>query len=225
MFDTPVIINNFNRITTTKAMVEYLWRYGYNNIYILDNVSSFPPLLQWYDEVKEKVKIEYLPHNMMQNAIFDYQNGAFLQQFQGKRDWIAYTDSDLTLNPKMPYFFIGELIRLATKWGFKKAGLALQIDDLPDTPWGHKNKTWEEKFWTDTLEEDVYNAQLDTTFSIWNPVTPLTFSALRVGGDYTARHEPWYSDFSKLNEEEEYFLKEAHPYSTYKRFYDTNKPK
>jgi hypothetical protein len=219
MLDCPIIINNFNRVTTTKRMVTDLLARDYSNIIILDNNSSYPPLLRWYEEVKDKVRIEMMGQNFMQNAIFDYQSGAFLQSFQGKRDWIAYTDSDLTLHPYLPNDFISSLVKYATQYGYKKAGLALYIHDLPNTDWGNTNREWETKFWEDELAPGIYKAQIDTTFSIWNPCTHIMFDAIRVGGNFTARHEPWYTDFSRLDEEERFFLEHAHEYSTYKRYY------
>jgi len=214
--DTPIIINNFNRVTTTRIMCEHLWELGYHNIYILDNQSTYPPLREWYDKVRGLLKIEYLDHNYMQNAIFDC---GILKRFKGVYDWIAYTDSDLTLNEFLPANFIERLVELSNKYGIKKAGLALKIDDLPDTEWGNRNRKWEKKFWLHELEENVYNGQIDTTFSIWNPHSGLAYSAIRVAGDFTATHEPWYTNFTNLNEEESYYLEHSHPYSTYKRAY------
>lgn len=41
--EIPVIINNFNRLTTLKQLTKALVDRGYTNIYILDNASTYPP--------------------------------------------------------------------------------------------------------------------------------------------------------------------------------------
>lgn len=45
---TPIIINNFNRLSTTVQLIDALKQRGYNNIHILDNQSTYPPLLEFY---------------------------------------------------------------------------------------------------------------------------------------------------------------------------------
>jgi hypothetical protein len=212
----PIVINNFNRITTTRKLVEDLEARGYHNLYILDNNSSYAPLLEWYSTLGGRVDVRRFSNNYAQNAIFDC---GILSEFQGKFDWIVYTDSDIELNPITPYDFVDRLIELTIKWGYKKGGLALKIDDLPDNDYGLTNRNWEARFWTTPLEEDVYAAQLDTTFCVWNPSTGLLYDAIRVAGPFTAKHVPWYVDFNNLDEEERTFLENSHEYSTYARFY------
>lgn len=42
--EVPIIINNFNRLTTLRLLIEALNKRGYDNIYIIDNASTYPPL-------------------------------------------------------------------------------------------------------------------------------------------------------------------------------------
>ena len=46
--EIPIIINNFNRLSTLKELLTSLEQRGYNNIHILDNASTYPPLLAYY---------------------------------------------------------------------------------------------------------------------------------------------------------------------------------
>ena len=46
---TPIIINNFNRLDFLRRLIERLERDGYRNIYIIDNASGYDPLLAYYD--------------------------------------------------------------------------------------------------------------------------------------------------------------------------------
>jgi hypothetical protein len=215
----PIVLNNFNRVTLLKGMINDLQNRGYRNIHILDNQSTYPPLLQFYKELQEgnQVTIKYLDRNYIQNALWDC---GYNLQFCGRYNWIVYSDSDLELNGLLPENFIDTLINKATQWGFKKAGFALKIDDLPDTLWGNTNREWEAKYWVDKLEENVYNAKIDTTFAVIRPGDGLLFDAIRLAGDFTARHIPWYLDLTNLdNVEEKYYLAQSHDYSTSARFY------
>ena len=46
----PVIINNRNLLTWPKAMVRDLSKWeGIGDIYIVDNGSTYEPLLDWYE--------------------------------------------------------------------------------------------------------------------------------------------------------------------------------
>ena len=52
-----VVINNRNRLTTTELMVEKLLYLNPNEkIIIIDNGSTYEPLLNWYDKIKDEVE-------------------------------------------------------------------------------------------------------------------------------------------------------------------------
>lgn len=216
MFDIPIILNNFNRLTTTKKLADSLYSLGYHNIHILDNLSTYPPLLDWYSSCTYTVK--RLEANMEQLAIY---NSGYINQFS-KSPWIAYSDSDVELSAAIPENFIEILIEKAKKYGYTKAGLALRTDDLPDNDYANHYKWWEQRFWQHKLEENVYKADIDTTFCIIKPDLPFDYRAIRVAGDLTAKHIPWYVDFSDLDEEEKYYLQHSRDWSTYKRFYNAH---
>ena len=59
----PVIINNRNFVTWPKAMVEKIKEYdGVGEIIIVDNASTYPPLLEWY--ATNPCRIERLNNNV-----------------------------------------------------------------------------------------------------------------------------------------------------------------
>jgi hypothetical protein len=214
MYSTPIIINNFNRLTTTRKLVEDLSRLGYGNIHILDNKSTYPPLLDWYNT--NPCTIKRLDTNVGNLAIY---NSDYINEFKG---WVAYTDSDVDLGDRTPSFFIESMVNVADKYGYNKVGLALRIDDLPDTDYANKARAWEQKYWERPLEKDVYEADVDTTFCIIKQGLPFQYQALRLGGDYTAIHKPWYLDYNNLNDEERYVMNHSSgTYSTTKRYVDS----
>jgi hypothetical protein len=219
VYSIPCIINNFNRVTTTKKLVEDLQRLGYTNVIILDNASTYPPLLEWYST--NPCTIKYLGKNCQSYAVYDC---GVLDEFKNL-PWVVYTDSDLELNPNTPNNFIEILIEKAEKYGYTKAGLSIKIDDLPDTKFANEYKEWEKKYWETPLEENVFDAQVDTTFCIIKPQLRFDYKAIRVAGDMTCSHRPWYVDFNNLDQEELYYIEQSSEYSTYKRYYYTNKTK
>lgn len=212
----PIVINNFNRLTTTRRLVNDLKGLGYKEIHILDNNSTYPPLLEWYDE--EPCIVHRLSENLQGLSIY---NSSYIEDFK-HYPWIVYTDSDIELNPDTPPLFIEHLISLAEKYSINKVGLAIRIDDLPETPFATEYKNWEQKYWTISPEPNVYEAHIDTTFCIIKPTLPFDYIALRVAGNLTCKHVPWYCDFDNLDEEEKYFIETSLEVSTYKRYYYTH---
>lgn len=214
MSDIPIIINNRNRLTTTKKLADNLYSLGYTNIHILDNNSTYPPLLEWYKECSYRVKRS--DKNLGQLAIY---NSGYINEFKG---WVAYSDSDIELNPNTPRGFIEQMIGIAEKYNKLKVGLALRIDDLPTNLHAARFKLWEQPHWTKEIEKDVYEAFVDTTFSIIKVGQPFQYQALRIAGDLTARHIPWYQDYDNLSEEERYYIDHSSSeFSTTKRFIDS----
>lgn len=198
-------------------MCEDLYDLGYTNIHILDNASTYPPLLSWYENCPFKVE---RVANLQGLALW---NSGFINKFP-QESWIAYSDSDLELNPETPQDFISQMINLATKYGREKVGLALEREDIPeDSEYRIGTKSWEAKYWQNQLEPNVYDAEVDTTFAVIRVGQPFQYSSLRVAGDFTARHLPWYTDFNNLDEEELYYLQRCGEWSTYGRMYQRHK--
>lgn len=93
-----------------------------------------------------------------------------------------------------------------------KVGFALRLDDIPDS-FQPKSTVieWEKQFWIDEIRKDTYNAALDTTFAIYPPKYDFTYSrfykAIRIAGNYTAKHGGWYLDSKNLTDEDKFYFK------------------
>lgn len=204
LFSLPVIINNFNRLSFLKQQLQKLKELGYRNIYIIDNKSTYDPLLQFYKNSEEK--IFYLDQNvgflaLWRTIIYEYF----------KDDYYIYTDSDIVPSEECPRDFIHHFKNLLDKYkDVDKVGFGLKINDLP-TCYRRRAEVQEheKEFWTNTPEKDVYSAMIDTTLALYRPKKKGGYwlKALRTGGNYTARHLPWYVDSENLSEEELYYLK------------------
>lgn len=55
-----VVINNRNRLSTTKKMVADLLKRGTTNIIIIDNESTYIPLLEWYKTLPTNIIVRYV---------------------------------------------------------------------------------------------------------------------------------------------------------------------
>lgn len=218
MFETPIIINNFNRLTTTRRLADDLSKMGYKRIIILDNSSTYPPLLEWYETCPYEIK----RFNVNYGELALYNSG-FISNFVG---WVVYTDSDIQLNHKTPVDFIQRMQELGDRYNINKVGLALRIDDLADDIDYRINvRNWESRYWQHEVEKDIYMSEVDTTFCILRAGLPFQYEALRIAGDFTAYHIPWYTNFSSLDEEETYYMKHASDRSNYRKIYDQWKEK
>lgn len=202
----PVYINNRDRLTTVRAMVEYLQHVKGAETIIVDNASTYPPLLQWYGS--GVVEVMRFPNLGPQAPwkIRDLARGA---------DYYIVTDADLDLTG-VPLDVLEVLRDGLERYPNRiKAGLSLEIDDLPDTDESQVIRGWEKRFWRDRADNRFWNANVDTTFAMyragtgWRSVSP----ALRADRPYTARHVPWYQ---RMDDEELYYSEHAnHQWSTW----------
>jgi glycosyltransferase involved in cell wall biosynthesis len=193
-----VVINNRDRLTTTKKLVEDLLERNTQEIWIIDNASTYPPLLEWYQHVPEQVKV--LRHH----------NGGHLALWSlgvinnVSEEWVFYTDSDIELNPGMPKDYQRVMLEAALHYGYNKVGLALSLDDIPEHYWLRDQVLRNEhRWWATPLAENVYVADTDTTFNLNRKVDQ--YSSIRLAGDFTCKHVPWYVEINNLDPEEQYY--------------------
>ncbi len=220
-FTIPIVINNYNRLSTTRKLYKDLVKLGYENIIILDNQSTYPPLLDWYRSLQGRnhVQVIFLTQNYGHKALWISGFINNLKIFP----YIVYTDSDLELNPSTPRNFIDSLISLSKEYKADKVGLAIKIDDLPSNFMGNIIRGTESIYWVKEVPHrrfKIYQGMIDTTFALFDPNVPFNYKALRVAGDFTCKHIPWYTDFSNITKEEEYFIKNCdRTVSTYAEHY------
>ena len=188
-------------------MIESLETRGYKNIYIIDNASTYPPLLEFYQTVPHKV------FRLKKNIGFRslWKTNLWYRFFF---NYYVYTDSDVLLVDNCPKDFLKYLHFLLIKYPeVHKIGLSLKIDDLPN----HYSKrseviNWEKQFYEKEKEANVYIAPVDTTFALYRPFSTKgkcdgTVEMLRTGYPYQLEHLPWYIDSNNLDQEELFYIK------------------
>ena len=202
MINYPVVLTNMNRLTTCKKMVEDLFRMnGNSKIIIIDNASTYPPLLEWYKEVEKDINI--IRNEKNQGPWTFFYGGIYTAV---DADYYIYSDADLELNPNMPYNWQEIMLGYIKKYN-RKASLALRLDDIPDD-YEFKDKILNHQSvcWYDSGEKDVYKAITDMTFSMDKKSKGHRYDSVRLAGDFACRHVPWYVNFENIDDEEKYYL-------------------
>lgn len=203
-FQIPILINNFNRLTYPIQLIQWLEQAGYKNIYIIDNQSDYPPLLEYYHKT---------PHTVFRldrnQGHFSIWETILFSRFSD--DYYVYTDPDVVPSESCPVDVLAHFRGLLQRYPHaKKVGFGLRIDDLPNH-YELKEQViqWENQFWQNQLEPHVYDALIDTTFALYRPGAKggADGPAIRTAGDYVARHLPWYENSRHLDEETQYYLR------------------
>jgi hypothetical protein len=198
----PIYINNRNYLTSTRALVEFLREIKGACPIIVDNDSTYRPLLEWYEQCSvDVVRVRNLGprapwmihHPLMESCLY-----------------YAVTDADLDLSG-VPLDVLDVLRSGLECYPDRiKAGLSLEIEDLPDKASTPLIQAWESRYWRQRLDARWWDADIDTTFALyrsgreWTGIRP----ALRAARPYTARHRPWYRIDS---EESRYYEAHADP--------------
>ena len=209
IWDIPIFINSRDRLRTLQTLLGWLETAGYRRIYILDNDSTYPPLLEYYRRLEEsgsEVEVLRLGKNMGHTALWD---SGVLESLHVNTPYV-YTDSDVIPTEECPRDILGDLLGILRRYPFlKKAGLALKTDDITYFD-AEKTREDERDFYLHVLEKDLYFSTLDTTFALYRNYRHYNlYVAARTTGKRMARHLPWYYDYENLPEDERYYMDHA----------------
>ena len=200
----PIIINNRNRHSCMLQLIDWLSAAGHLNIWILDNDSSYPPLLAFYDKLPKNVHLARLGRNVGPRALYDTS-----WYWRLCKSYYVYTDPDVVPVENCPADALTRFYDLLQRYPWaRKVGFGLKIDDLPHH-YQRREKVieWESLFWQKPVESGAYDALLDTTFALYRPYTRWRHGlrAIRTGAPYIARHVPWYVNSSNPPEEDRFY--------------------
>lgn len=202
IYDIPIIINNYNRLNYLSQQIEWLNNSGYRNLFIIDNNSNYQPLLSYYKQ---------LPYTifMLDKNVGHFSLWETILFMRFKDDFYVYTDPDILPINECPRDFLSHFKNVLDRYpDFKKVGFGLKIDDLPQQYiLSEKVINWEKQFWMKELENDLYDALIDTTFALYRPGSKggADGPAIRTSGKYLARHLPWYENSENLDSETEHY--------------------
>ena len=198
-----VLIIGYNQYTYIKNMVSQLEKYT-NDIIIIDNKSTYKPLLDYYE-----TDYKYSLLKMTKNLGHKVYEEQFVNKLVGSL--FIITDPDLEFNSQLPKNFITQLINLSNEYKTGKIGFALEINSpniRPELTYANMPlKLWEGNFWNNKIQNsnyELYRAPIDTTFCLINKLYSQYGVSIRVAGNFTCKHLPWYINFYDILLEDEY---------------------
>lgn len=207
----PIIIISFNQLTHLKQLVDFLISKSHEQIVIVDNNSTYPPLLAYFEHLDPRVTLHRLTENKGHLAFWKSDT---LYRRYGKGYYVV-TDADVLPEASCPDDYMSMLKRLLDKaYDRTKVGFSLRIDDLPvSNPNRERIIAWEKQFWKTSIDAYAFKAELDTTFALYRPYYKYRLKgftkAWRTKPPYTATHGGWYIDIAHLTEEQRYYMATA----------------
>jgi hypothetical protein len=181
VLDCPVYVTVRDRLKDLRRLVEWLEHAGHHRIVMLDNASTFPPLLQYLAASPHEVR--YLGENLGSRALW---HAGLVPD-----EPYVLTDPDIVPLDSCPPDLIEHLQTLLDRYPqFAKVGVGLYLDDVGDIPsLAHERELVSE---ARQLEPGVFGSLIDTTFALYRAGTGFGYQAIRTGAPYLARHMGWY---------------------------------
>lgn len=200
-----LFIISYNRLSYLKSLIEWLEKAGFENIHIVDNHSTYQPLIDYLKSSKHNVYI--LEKNYGHLAVWKCEK--FKSIIDNKR--YVVTDCDVLPIKECPFEVVSYFSNLLDEYkDYTKVGFSLKIDDIPMHNASRNTIIgWERQFWQKNISKGIFDASIDTTFAIYKPgIYPDNkkwWKSLRTDFPYMAVHLPWYEDTDSLNEESIYY--------------------
>jgi len=189
----PCLIIAYNNYTYVKKICERLINIT-NNIFIVDNNSTYGPMVNFLDN--SKLNIIRLSKNHG-HRVYELES---IKKIVGPI--FLLTDPDIEISDAVDKKTIQIMYETSEKYKIRKVGVALDIsgDNLrEDVKYENQTiKQWESKFWQNKVmheEIEMYWADIDTTFCLINNNYTTNWPYIRLAGPYTSKHLPWYKDW------------------------------
>jgi len=208
--NVPIIIICYNNHKYVKNTIDQILKINPSykkSIIVMNNSSTNAKTVEYLEHIDPEISIK----NMQNNGpwITPENNSDFYNELPEK---FILTDPDLEFNKKLPTNFIEILSKLSDKYKTSKIGFAINILDVDNMyPFEYIKNVyeWETKFWiyrNNDEEYQLYHADIDTTFALINKKY-WTNSSLRIAGDFTCRHLPFYvnNGINTIEDEYEYY--------------------
>jgi hypothetical protein len=202
----PIFINCRDRLSCLLELIDWLEAVNQRRIYLVDNGSTYPKLLEYY--ASSPYEVVQLGENLGQHA--PWTSGLVGRYASG--EFYAVTDPDVVPVAECPTGAIDHFRELLERYPDRtKVGFGLKIDDLPRRyRLSEAVVEWESKYWEREVEPGVFDAQIDTTFALYRPGATFEFaSSLRTGPPYVARHTAWYMNSRWPTREERFYRRHA----------------
>ena len=202
----PIVIICFNNHKYVENMVRQIIKKNPTyeaNIVIMDNASTDSNTHAYLDTTPCRV----IRNSTNQGPWVNHYYNANVFKEVGPLHIL--TDADLEFNENMPSNFIEHMMNVMNHTNSWIVGFAIKRDDC-DLEYGGKPVfEFEAPFWENPIDHpmyQLYNAGVDTTFALRDHSTSRQNFPVRIAGDFTMRHLPWYKEDGVLTVADKYNL-------------------
>lgn len=197
----PVYVSNRDRLGCLKAGLEFLCSLPNADVTVLDNASTYRPLLDYYASGCP-AKVLRLPENLGPRVAW---SGAVRLPSAG---YYVVTDGDLLYDGVPPDVLEVMARGLEAYSDVCKVGLSEDYFDIPAGPRRDSCEAWLGKFWTCRRDSFWWNGDIDCTFAMYRAGGPVCVygPALRADRPYSCKQYGWYLDPKNLPADEAYYL-------------------
>ncbi len=217
----PVFIISFNRLDCLRKLVAWLETAAQAQPIIVDNGSTYPPLVEWLDSMKHAFPIERFPDNRGPYRVWDQR---LFERFTSEpQPFYVVTDPDVVPSADCPGDALPRLVDVWQATRCPKVGLSLRLEGIPDSlPTCGAIRRWEASMQRPEQTIEIvgpggtvraYNeSMLDTTFQVNHRdlVPPSCGSAgVRLAAPYQADHLGWQIDPRNLGDEDRFYWRTA----------------
>lgn len=216
----PIIIVSYNNHKYLDNTIQQICKINsdlISSIVVMDNNSDATETCEYLDNNIHNVIIVRNTEN--EGPWISTHKNAHM--FAILPDRYIITDPDLEFNFDLPSNFVEIMCDVLEKYPGKKIGFAISIADHADFyPYGDYQQgksiyQWELQFWhsyhklmvtSDKYNGEIecYSADIDTTFALYNKTFMNTagwwsYDGLRLAGNFTCRHLPFYKEDSIMS--------------------------
>lgn len=195
-------------------------------IVILDHNSSYPPMVNYLNEIQVEQDIPVIPLNEKTWDLALKESSGIIKAYLNlhpKTDFFVFTDPDIAFIRTLPDVLLFYAGLLSSCPGITSVGPGLQISDIPKhfttTAFGGKSVIKDNSWlWTSVPNIATWNGvgfhitkqPIDTTFAMFRRGTDfgrLAGPSLRAYAPYAAVHVDWYYDSNNLPPDKVYYTK------------------
>ena len=201
MADVPIFIVVRDMLSPLQQLLAWLDRAGHERIYLVDNESTYPPMVEFLSATPHTV----LSCGWNMGHRSPWLSGAVFEHADGEQ--YVVTDPDIVPDEDCPLDAVSHFAEvLSAHPEVQRVGFGLHIDDLPDH-YAPKADViaWESPFWQNEVAPGLFSAPIDTTFALARVPRAQAMPSLRTGPPYVARHLPWYDNTAEPTEELLYY--------------------
>lgn len=214
-----VVIIARDRLHCLRRLADWLQDEAHADVTIFDNASTYQPLLDWYNSDECSHTVFYSSYNHYKTG--PWRSGLLKRLVEGER-FYAVTDPDLDPADCPPDVLEHLAAGLVDYPRHIKAGVSLQIDDIPDAnPMKAKILSKVARHWEHRVEPEAsfFRAPTDSTLAVYwaDRVEKIytgksrieTEPSIRSDRPYTMRHIDWYLGEREITPDDHYYFERS----------------